>query len=369
MSTQDKLAQALRIKFENWALDQSNITSEENCLARDRIDGRYVYRHVETAWRAYLTAHDDQVQAVPDPVGVVTALNVCGEPMPNSSGVEWLRPIQLGTKLYAAPQPEAAPAEFVRENQIEAAWKRGYGVGRATAGDALSSEEAWGMWAASVIHDVDALAPAQPEAAQAPSDEQIEAIFCEQFGIDGPVCEQERTIFVGCRWYKRGYRAALAAQHAAPQPEAVPVAHVLFRQDADGLEPVMFYGPGTAPDPATLKDRFILRDVWLSAQHAAPQPEAVQLKPEIKSAFDKADIAPSDSIESIFEEGWRAAKASQAINFRGARRRDAAEATLKHLGYEWCGGELWKPPLGKAPDFALAAQQADRAHGIGKDQS
>lgn len=43
-----------------------------------------------------------------------------------------------------------------------------------------------------------------------------------------------------------------------------PVAHVMFRQDEDGLEPVMFYGPGTAPDPATLKDRFVLKDVWLS---------------------------------------------------------------------------------------------------------
>jgi hypothetical protein len=34
-------------------------------------------------------------------------------------------------------------------------------------------------------------------------------------------------------------------------------------------------------------------------------------------------------------------------DFRGARRRDAAEATLTHLGYSWVGGELWKPPLGK----------------------
>lgn len=31
-------------------------------------------------------------------------------------------------------------------------------------------------------------------------------------------------------------------------------------------------------------------------------------------------------------------------------RRDAAEATLKHLKYEWRGGELWAPPLGPVPD-------------------
>jgi hypothetical protein len=38
-----------------------------------------------------------------------------------------------------------------------------------------------------------------------------------------------------------------------------------------------------------------------------------------------------------------------ADNFRGARRRDAAEATLQRLGYQWHGAELWEPPLGQAP--------------------
>lgn len=35
-----------------------------------------------------------------------------------------------------------------------------------------------------------------------------------------------------------------------------------------------------------------------------------------------------------------------------ARRRDAAEETLRLLGYRWAGGLLWKPPLGKAPKFS-----------------
>ena len=31
----------------------------------------------------------------------------------------------------------------------------------------------------------------------------------------------------------------------------------------------------------------------------------------------------------------------------------AAQKTLEGLGYTYHGGELWKPPLGRAPGFAL----------------
>lgn len=82
-------------------------------------------------------------------------------------------------------------------------------------------------------------------------------------------------------------RAWATAQDALAEQPAEPVAHVLFREDDDGLEPVMFYGPGTAPDPATLKSRFTLRDVWLSppTPHQAPSVaddvlEALDLSPE-----------------------------------------------------------------------------------------
>lgn len=36
-----------------------------------------------------------------------------------------------------------------------------------------------------------------------------------------------------------------------------------------------------------------------------------------------------------------------------AKKQESAVATLKRLGYTDCGGELWKPPIGNAPDFNL----------------
>ena len=43
-----------------------------------------------------------------------------------------------------------------------------------------------------------------------------------------------------------------------------------------------------------------------------------------------------------------------AVPVRDQHPRDAAaQATLKHLGYTYEGGEQWKPPLGKKPDFDL----------------
>jgi hypothetical protein len=75
------------------------------------------------------------------------------------------------------------------------------------------------------------------------------------------------------REHCKGWKMVATDVVGKAQAEAKPAAHVLFRQDEDGLEPVMFYGPGTAPDPSTLKDRFTLRDVWLSPP-AAPAPEA-----------------------------------------------------------------------------------------------
>lgn len=65
-------------------------------------------------------------------------------------------------------------------------------------------------------------------------------------------------------------------------------------------------------------------------------------------------------------KAWQAAMTANvqpkgiADNFRGARRRDAAEATLQRLGYEWHGGELWAPPLGQAPAPAPEVAAAPR---------
>lgn len=42
-------------------------------------------------------------------------------------------------------------------------------------------------------------------------------------------------------------------------------------------------------------------------------------------------------------------------------KTDAAVATLEHLGYTHEGGSLWKPPLGKAPDFNMLDSLRARA--------
>lgn len=49
---------------------------------------------------------------------------------------------------------------------------------------------------------------------------------------------------------------------------------------------------------------------------------------------------------------WEAADALQQQAAEIERQRSAVH-TLEKLGYTNCGGELWKPPIGKAPDFNL----------------
>lgn len=53
-------------------------------------------------------------------------------------------------------------------------------------------------------------------------------------------------------------------------------------------------------------------------------------------------------------------KQNETMRLAELRRLGAAEVdsqraikTLQQAGYTDCGGELWKPPLGKAPDFGL----------------
>jgi len=41
--------------------------------------------------------------------------------------------------------------------------------------------------------------------------------------------------------------------------------------------------------------------------------------------------------------------------------KDAAVSTLQNLGYTYQGGMLWKPPLGKAPDFNMLDSLRARA--------
>lgn len=103
--------------------------------------------------------------------------------------------------------------------------------------------------------------PAQPAAQSAPvAQPEREFRNCEFCG-----CHTNARQRFCCDMGRDADRERSKARAALARPPAAqPVAQVLFRQDDDGLEPVMFYGPGTAPDPSTLKDRFTLRDVWLS---------------------------------------------------------------------------------------------------------
>ena len=120
-------------------------------------------------------------------------------------------------------------------------------------------------------------------------------------------------------YQERILRLEGALKKALAQPEwkqhkQEPVAHVLFRQDDDGLEPIMFYPPTTAPDPQTLKDRFILKDVWLSPPQRKPltdeQKDAERYRwlfndvdlTAIKTAFDEQKAPPANMHSQIIEQ-------------------------------------------------------------------
>ncbi len=50
-------------------------------------------------------------------------------------------------------------------------------------------------------------------------------------------------------------------------------------------------------------------------------------------------------------------------------KHTAAVSTLEHLGYTYCGGEQWKPPLGQAPDFGLVNAQRARIAELEADRA
>lgn len=75
-----------------------------------------------------------------------------------------------------------------------------------------------------------------------------------------------------------------------------------------------------------------------------PQPNALRLADWIDSDFD-----PDDMHEFGYDQIATELRSQHAENVR----LRAAERTLGALGYTDNGGELWKPPLGPAPDFNL----------------
>lgn len=55
----------------------------------------------------------------------------------------------------------------------------------------------------------------------------------------------------------------------------------------------------------------------------------------------------------VLQMWFEAMAAAPAPPNAEASEASAAIATLQHLGYAYCGGEHWKPPIGKKPDFDL----------------
>ena len=107
-------------------------------------------------------------------------------------------------------------------------------------------------------------------------------------------------------------------QNYTTQQQAEPVAHVLFRQDDDGLEPIMFYPPKTAPDPRTLKDRFVLKDVWLS-----PPPQ----RPWVGLTDD--EILSTDPWEILRADPWMGTSDSNINPYQILLKVRTLEAKLK----------------------------------------
>ena len=116
------------------------------------------------------------------------------------------------------------------------------------------------------------------------------------------------------------YHQQLAAKvlRTALEQQAEPMAHVLFRQDDDGLEPIMFYPPKTAPDPRTLKDRFVLKDVWLSPP---PQRPWVGLTDE--------EILSTDPWEILRADPWMGTSDSNINPYQILLKVRTLEAKLK----------------------------------------
>ena len=117
---------------------------------------------------------------------------------------------------------------------------------------------------------------------------------------------------------KRNTTESLAALRTALEQQAEPVAHVLFRQDDDGLEPIMFYSPKTAPDPRTLKDRFVLKDVWLS-----PPPQ----RPWVGLTDD--EILSTDPWEILRADPWMGTSDSNINPYQILLKVRTLEAKLK----------------------------------------
>jgi hypothetical protein len=70
-------------------------------------------------------------------------------------------------------------------------------------------------------------------------------------------------------------------------------------------------------------------------------------------SYTLPELVQIDKHESGYVIRGYKAEHLQAAYAAGRASRDSAVRTLEQLGYTDEGGELWKPPIGKAPDFSL----------------
>ena len=76
----------------------------------------------------------------------------------------------------------------------------------------------------------------------------------------------------------------------------------------------------------------------------------------VATVFKSGDSAKVIMIGADLADGYTDlfAQAATVVSEQSAYK--AAVATLEHLGYTYHGGEMWKPPLGPAPNFSLIDQ-------------
>lgn len=179
-----------------------------------------------------------------------------------------------------------------------------------------------------------ALAAPAPQAAAEPYAIELLEAF--------PGCGDMRGMEIWCSQVRQFLRTKAAPTGAAPAQaaaeahgtEALP--HVIEERNAYASELARCRDAFPIPEPGTALD-----DPWQMAMG-----DPLRVADYVVASL--ANVQPNTAAPAVDQgEGV-------ADNFRGSRRRDAAEATLQRLCYEWHGGELWKPPLGKSP--APAAQ-------------
>ena len=114
------------------------------------------------------------------------------------------------------------------------------------------------------------------------------------------------------------FRFEIRNAPAIEQGEAV--AKVLFRQDEDGLEPIIFYSNDEYPKEEELKDRFVMMDVYLSKQQ--PQEKDELVNKAFAEALEEAAKICDDNLMSWADHEWNDASKDCAKRIRALIKRN-----------------------------------------------